>query len=233
MALFHLPLRLNKRISFYKLMGSGKNGTFDKVPDWQQWAILSVGSGATIDMDAPAAHLSKQLYGSFIAGWFRLFGCEQYSILMQAIESHGVWDGKKVFGNLPAKSDYEGPVGILTRATIRLNKLNYFWQNVAPVAQQMGAAKGFLFSAGVGEIPWVKQATFSVWQTKEDMKAFAYGMKAHTEVIQKTRKQNWYSEDMFTRFKILHTSGSIKGENPLRELRMMIYDPDSYREGDE
>lgn len=34
------------------------------------------------------------------------------------------------------------------------------------------------------------------------MKKFAYRMPKHKAVIQKTRKQNWYSEDMFTRFTI-------------------------------
>ncbi|MEX0636129.1 MAG: hypothetical protein WD135_05125, partial [Ferruginibacter sp.] len=48
------------------------------------------------------------------------------------------------------------------------------------------------------------------WDSKAAMKAFAYGMKEHAEVIQKTRKQDWYSEDMFTRFKIKQVLGSIK-----------------------
>ena len=217
MALFHFPLWFNKRISFYKLMGSGKNGTFDKTPDWQQWAILTVQQQDAADIESAFPN-NKILLGGFISSWMKFFGCEQYDILMEAIESHGMWDGQKAFGELPAKSDYEGPVAILTRATIRLNKLRYFWENVAPVANEMRVAKGFLFSAGVGEIPWVKQATFSVWKSKEDMKAFAYGMKVHTEVIKKTRQQNWYSEDMFTRFRIITTSGTLRGANPLRDL---------------
>ncbi len=218
MALFHFPLWFNKRLSFYKLMGSGKNGTFDKSPDWQQWAILTV-QAAELAAGKPGERPSqRQLLGGFINGWLNFFKCESYQLLMEAIESHGYWDGKRSFGELPAKSDYEGAVAILTRATIRLNKLKYFWENVAPVANEMRVAKGFLFSAGVGEVPWIKQATFSVWQCKEDMKAFAYGMKVHTEVIQKTRKQNWYSEDMFTRFRIVNTSGTLRGVNPLGSL---------------
>ncbi len=200
-------------------MGTGKNGTFDKTPDWQQWAILTVQKAAEPGVEfTPVQNSDKKILGSFIAGWLSLFKCETYTIFMEAIESHGFWDGKKAFGELPAKSAYEGPVAILTRATIRLNKLSYFWENVAPVANEMRVAKGFLFSAGVGEIPWIKQATFSVWQSKEDMKAFAYGMKVHTEVIQKTRQQNWYSEDMFTRFRIINTSGTLRSVNPLRDV---------------
>ena len=44
MMLFRLPLWLNKKISFWKLLGTGKSGTFDKHPDWQQWGILGVQS---------------------------------------------------------------------------------------------------------------------------------------------------------------------------------------------
>ena len=201
-------------------MGSGKNGTFDKVPDWQQWAILTV-QRSTFKVqsfenpDNGLNELHQDFLGNFISKWFSFFKCETYTLVMESIESHGLWDGKKVFGGLPAKTDYEGMIAVLTRATIRINKLKYFWQNVAPVANKMNNANGFLFSVGVGEIPWIKQATFSVWHSKEDMKAFAYGMKEHAAVIQKTRKENWYSEDMFTRFKILKTQGSIRGKDPL------------------
>lgn len=209
MALHHFPLWLNSKISFYKLMGSGKNGTFDKQPDWQQWALICVAT------DEIQVQKGESLYGAFIAKWYRLFNCEVFTLYLQPIEGHGTWDGKKVFGNLAPKSAYEGQVAILTRATIRVNKLKYFWENVAPVADQMHTAKGFRFSAGIGEIPWVKQATFSVWDSKDDMIAFAYGMKIHAEVIQKTRKQKWYSEDMFTRFRIMGHSGTLRGKDPL------------------
>lgn len=116
---------------------------------------------------------------------------------------------------MPVKSAYEGPIAILTRATIRLSKLAPFWRNVASVANQMAGAKGFITSVGIGEMPLIKQATFSIWQSKEDMKNFAYQMKEHKEVIVKTRTEKWYSEDMFTRFKIQKSTGTIKGMNPL------------------
>ena len=200
MAIMRLPLSLRKSLSFYKLMGTGKNGTFDKIPDLHQWAIM-------------AAHTEEQnhltienLYGSFVSKWLKVFNCNATIYLLEPIEGHGFWDGKKPFGNLAPKSDYEGKIAVITRATIKLNKLKYFWQNVAPIAAKMVNAEGFIISYGVGEIPWVKQATFSIWESKAAMKNFAYGMKEHAEVIQKTRQQKWYSEDMFTRFKVLTTA---------------------------
>jgi heme-degrading monooxygenase HmoA len=182
-------------------MGTGKNGTFDKMPDFNQWAIMATHPNKTVNIKHSFS--LQELYGNFISRWMKLFGCSYTIHILEPIECHGFWDKKKPFGELPVKSDYEGKIAVLTRATIKLRKLKYFWQNVAPVASKMGNAKGFIKSYGVGEIPWIKQATFSIWETKEDMKNFAYGMKEHTEVIKKTRQEKWYSEDMFTRFRVV------------------------------
>ncbi len=217
MVVHRFAFMFNRKINFYKLLGSGKNGTFDKIPDLQQWGILLVHSSEFIVEPADLVNnlLFKKLYGSFNAKWFQLFSCESFTILLEPIEGHGLWDGKEVFGNFSEKSFYEGPIAILTRATIRLNKLKYFWQHIASVAARMKSAKGYITSVGIGDIPWIKQATFSIWESKETMIAFAYGMKEHTDVIKKTREQQWYSEEMFVRFKILGNTGTIKGIDPL------------------
>ena len=216
MAFFRLPLWLNKKISFYKLMGCGKNGTFDKKPDWQQWGILTVIKPGMALPKLESNGILLQLYGPVIAKWIKLFNCETWTIILEPIEGHGQWDGKKVFGELPLKTEYEGPIAILTRATIRLSRLKNFWKHVDAVASQMAGAKGFICSLGIGEMPWIKQATFSIWQSKADMKDFAYQLKDHAEVIRLTRQEKWYSEDMFVRFTIIGSAGTIKGINPLK-----------------
>jgi heme-degrading monooxygenase HmoA len=215
MALHHIPLWFNKKITFYKLLGCGKNGTFDKNPDWQQWGILTVRNSMDI-INQEELHLS--LFGFFIKQWLQLFKTETWTIFLEPIEGHGKWDGKEPFGQHPKQNSYNGPVAVLTRASIRLSKLNAFWSNVGKVAVQMDGAKGFITSVGIGEMPFIKQATFSIWQSKEDMKAFAYQMREHQEVIKKTKKENWYSEDMFTRFIPLQSFGTIKGCNPLEGI---------------
>ncbi len=206
-------------------MGSGKNGTFDKTPDLQQWAILTVNNPTNAAASTQECgkienkkHNYSSHYGSFITGWWKFFKCETFTMLLQPIEGFGTWDGKKAFGELPRNSDYEGPIAVLTRATIHLNKLGSFWKNVDGVARLMQTAPGFVTSLGIGEVPWIKQATFSVWQSKAGMKDFAYRMKEHATVIRKTHQENWYKEDMFTRFKIINAWGNIKGKNPLSAL---------------
>lgn len=214
MAIFHIPFWFNPKATFYKLLGCGKNGTFDKQPDWQQWGMLSVHPGQLINTNSSI----KDLYGLFINSWLKLFNCEVCTFYLEPIEGHGKWDGKECFGSLPKQFDYDGPIAILTRATIRFSQLSPFWKNVGSVAAQMSTAKGFIASIGIGEIPYIKQATFSIWQSKGHMKAFAYNMKEHAEVIRKTRKENWYSEDMFVRFKPLKITGTIRGANPLEGI---------------
>ncbi|MBX9784889.1 MAG: spheroidene monooxygenase [Chitinophagaceae bacterium] len=218
MAIHSLCLFFKKDIRFYKTLGCGRGGTFSKWPDWQQWGLLAV-KDSILDSGIQTGNtneLIKSIYGSFIAWWFRVFRCETFTILLEPIEGHGTWNGKEAFGKLPPKSDYEGMIAILTRASIRIRKLPRFWKHVGDAANEMAHADGFLFSQGIGEWLWLRQATLSVWQSKEQMKNFAYKMKHHAEVIRKTRQEKWYSEDMFVRFKVLATSGTIKGANMLQ-----------------
>jgi len=188
-------------------MGSGKNGTFDIRPDLLQWAILATVNQPLTDIEA--------LYGKFITKWWKRFECELFTIVLQPTEGHGLWDGKSPFGNLPTQTSEDGLTAVLTRATIRLTKLKAFWQNVQSAAAPLQNADGFIMSVGIGEVPWIKQATFSVWQNKKLMKQYAYGIKQHVQVISKTRKEKWYSEELFVRFKVLQASGTINGINPL------------------
>ncbi len=215
MAVHRLPLSLDKNISFYKLMGCGKNGTFDKHPDWQQWGILAVHATELKNNLAQSTTVNENLYGPFINKWLQFFNCETWTIFLEPLEGHGKWDGELPFGTLAKQTDYNGLIATLTRATIRISKLKAFWNNVAAAANEMAGAKGFITSVGIGEIPYIKQATFSIWESKDAMKAFAYQMHQHTAIIQKTRKENWYSEDMFVRFKPLKTVGTINGKDPL------------------
>ena len=193
-------------------MGSGKNGTFDIMPDVRQWAILAVYNKAL-----PAVVPEELLYGKKITKWWKQCHCEVMTIALQPTEGHGSWDGKECFGALPKSSAYEGMIAVLTRATIKWSKAKSFWKNVSAASVAVQNAPGFITSFGIGEAPWIKQATFSVWQSKEAMKAYAYKMQQHQAVIQKTRKEKWYSEEMFVRFKIIWTSGTVQGINKIKE----------------
>ena len=211
MAIHRIPLSLNKACSFWKLMGCGKSGSFDLQPDWQQWALLAVW---TSEED-----FNRFNESSFIAWWWKKFTKEQWTLLSVPLASHGKWDGIDPFKMDNYEKNYNGPVAVLTRATIRLNKLSQFWANVEPVAEIMAKAPGFICSVGIGEAPFFRQATLSIWRDMESMKAFAYGSAEHAEVIRKTRKLDWYSEELFARFRIIFGRGTNKGIDPIEAIQ--------------
>jgi heme-degrading monooxygenase HmoA len=192
MAFFRLPLMLNRNVKFWKLMGCGKNGTFDVNPDWQQWALMTVWEN-----EADYQNFNES---SFITRWWKKFTDERTDYLCTPYESHGKWDGKEPFGNPKPDRTYTGPIAVLTRATIRLSKAQDFWKNVPKVAGSMDSAEGFITSVGIGEVPFIKQATFSVWKDLESVKKFAYRQREHADVVKQTRTKGWYSEELFARF---------------------------------
>ncbi len=207
MAVFRLPLWLNRNISFWKLLGCGKNGTFDKNPDWQQWGLLCCWKNRE--------DFEKFYANGFIPKWWKIFAKEQWLLLLKPVESHGFWSNKKPFDSGNEKN-FTGKVGVLTRATININKLSRFWENVPNVANTMADAPGFITSVGIGEAPLFMQATFSVWDDLESVKNFAYRSKQHAEVIKLTRKEKWYKEELFARFNILESRGTLNGHDPLK-----------------
>jgi len=209
MALHRLPMRLQKGCTFYKLLGSGKNGTFDMHPDWQQWGVLACWDDR--------ADFDRFYKSSFISSWWRFFNTERWTLLCEPLQSHGKWDSREPFGN-PDIQNYTGPVAVLTRATIRFSRLKNFWANVDAVSKLMNSAPGFITSFGIGERPLYRQATFSVWNNLEDVKAFAYRSKEHTEVIKKTREEGWYSEELFARFRPIESMGTLNNADPLKGL---------------
>ncbi len=203
MAIHRIPLFFNTKCSFWKLMGCGRNGTFDLNPDWRQWALLAVWDSKE-DFDR----------SSFIQSWWDTFTYEKWTIFMEPLTSHGKWDNKEPFSGAIHSNSFNEPIGVLTRATIRLSK----WSNVEPVAKLMETSPGYITSVGIGEAPVFRQATFSIWENMESMKTFAYGSKEHSEVIRKTRQENWYSEELFARFRIVFSEGSLNGRDPLEAL---------------
>ncbi|RFS17932.1 DUF3291 domain-containing protein [Emticicia sp. C21] len=206
MALFRLPLWLTQGITFWKLLGCGKNGSFDIQPDLTQWGLLAVWE--------KEEDFNRFQQNSFLQKWWKVFTKNQWTVVCQAYESHGKWDGKNPFHTHVTDKNYQGKIAVLTRASIRLSKLKGFWSNVPQVASNLQQAKGFITSIGIGEMPFIRQATFSIWESLDDVKQFAYRQREHADVIKRTRKEDWYSEELFARFIPIRIEGNLN-EKPI------------------
>jgi hypothetical protein len=202
MAIFHVPLFLTKKIAFYKLMGTGKNGSFDIWPDFRQWSVMLFYDKSHFTGDA-GQPIADKLLGKFILGWLKLFKASVRYFHLEPYAGHGSWDKQTFISQRKPSEEPIGRIAVLTRATIRLSRLIAFWKAVPSTSFQLDQHPGFVFSIGVGEVPLTKQATFSIWESEAHMKSYAYKMRAHQDVIKRTRDERWYSEEMFLRFRLL------------------------------
>ena len=136
---------------------------------------------------------------------------------------HGAWAGADPFaGARPTDAPVDGPWAILTRASIRPRHAPAFLRAAGPVAAQLAGRPGLIAAIGLGEAPFLFQATFSLWASLPDAQAFAYHEPQHAEAIRRTRAEGWYSEELFARFRPIASYGSWDGVDPLaRYLRAM------------
>lgn len=208
-----------KGLQFGKMMGVGKGRGFSMKPDFGRYMLLSCW-----ETEEAARHFQQNssLYTA-ISERSR----EVFTVKLLPVVSKGYWGGQNPFmpdiGGMPAA--YNGPVVALTRATVRWQKLPHFWRHVPAVSRATSSARGLLAQTGMGEMPFIQQATFSIWQDEASLKSFAYQMQDHQTVIKKTRSQHWYGEELFARFIPQETAGSWNGENPLAGSLQTVREP--------
>jgi len=196
---------------FSKMLGCGKYG-FSILPDWLQYAFLA---------HWPSQNEAQAFFDSPVFEQYRAVSLESFTLQMQPVKVRGTWEGLNPFVGVGSeKSDdltlkANQPVVVLTRAKIRTNSLIPFWRNVPKTHQAMKQSKGLLLALGVGELPLVQQATVSIWDNVEAVKAFAYQQHYHKEVVKMTRRDNWYKEDLFARFLPVAVAGTWKGQELL------------------
>ena len=204
-----LPGQLAKvpGMAFFKLMGSGQGLVFSLWPDWSRYVLLATWTSE----EAATAFFSA----SPLAHAFRLKARETWTVRMYPIKTHGLWSGQNPFHVADSPVAHNGPVVVLTRASIRTRALWDFWRNAPGAAEGLTRAKGLIFSSGVGELPFVRQATLSAWENLAVMRDFAYGGDNHQAAMRRKVDQGWYTEELFTRFVPVHSEGTYYGIDPL------------------
>jgi hypothetical protein len=85
---------------------------------------------------------------------------------------------------------------------------------VPAVTRSLDATPGVRVSLSVGEAPIGLQGTFSVWDSPEELRAFAR-TGAHRDAIAQTTEVGWYAEELFARFAVEASAGTLDGRDPL------------------
>ncbi|GAB3248851.1 hypothetical protein GCM10027347_05540 [Larkinella harenae] len=189
-------------LRFQKMMGCGKN--FGLMPDFSAYVFLGVWS----DEQAARHFFESERWQSVRHG-----AIETGTLYLRPIRSHGAWDGQNPFESPPGPRTADGPVAVLTRATIRLASLPDFWRHVPQARERLNAhGNELLLALGVGEKPLMQQCTVSVWADEKSIEQFAYRQSGHKEVVRRTRERRWYSEELFARFAVVAHEGVFLGK---------------------
>lgn len=198
----HAALSKLRGQTFYKLMGSGRGAGFNPLPDLSVYALVQVWENEKIAVEA--------LHNSAILQQYREKS-DIWTIYMKNIVAKGLWSGTNPFVASPDIDPDNPRLAVITRATIKWSKLVKFWRYVPHSQGQLLENPGLLFTKGIGEIPVIQMATFSLWRSKEDLNHFAYQSSPHVGAIQRTRSLQWYSEELFARFQPYRHEGVWEG----------------------
>jgi hypothetical protein len=198
MALNRRAVRNFPGVTFAKLLGCGTGERFTPSDaDPLRWGMLVV-----IDEE----HVDAFDKSSVVTNW-RKNSRSEFRALLSPISSHGQWSKKEPFSVSTKASD--GAIVAITRARISLLGNFRFWKAVPPVTTSLHNSPGLISAIGIGEAPIGLQGTFSLWESGQALRNFAYKGEAHTQVIADTKKYQWYSEELFARFAVLELRGSL------------------------
>jgi len=198
-------------LRFFQLLGSGAANGFGFLPNLDRYGFLGVWDSAEA---ATAFFEAHALWADY-----QRRSRETWTAELAPLRSHGLWNGLNPFDypttTLGDAPEADGPVAVLTRASIRLRRAVRFWGFVEPTSRALAEAPGVRLAIGLGELPLVRQATFSIWESAAAMQQYAYRDARHREVIQLTRREGWYGEELFARFRVLSSRGTVDGRVPL------------------
>ena len=199
-------LKKIKQISFFKLFGSGIGEGFTPYPNTSVYAILSVWNNLG---EAENNIEEREIYENY-----RTHSIENWTVFLSPISSKGYWDKTNPFK--PNKNEFKKKdhmLAALTRATIKPKIMLKFWSKVPAISKVIGNDKNVLFKMGLGEIPWFHQVTFSIWPNAETMSNFARKDGPHAKAIKSVREGNWFSEELYARFKVEKAIGKWCGKS--------------------
>ena len=199
MAIDRTLLRRSNGVTFAKMLGCGKGETFTPSDaDPIRWGCLVV---------IPESQLAQLDSSSTITKW-RSKSISEFRVVLDPIAATGMWSKQKPF-EPSAPANFDGQVVAITRARIKTRQTMIFFKSVPPVTASLHSSPGLISTIGIGEAPIGLQGTFSLWESMQAIKDFAYKGAAHQKAIAQTVEFDWYAEELFARFAVREIRGTI------------------------
>jgi spheroidene monooxygenase len=203
MGLARLGLSRVRDIGMWKLCGSGTGEGFTPLPNTAVYAILATWP----DHDTAR----RAFHGAEVFRRYKAKAEESLTLYLSTTQSRGTWAGAEPF---EISAEASGPIAALTRATIKPRIAARFWGHVPGISKVIGADPNVMFKIGIGEVPMLHQVTFSIWPDAASMAAFARHDGPHASAIKAVRAEEWFSEELYARFRIDAVEGRWGGATP-------------------
>jgi hypothetical protein len=140
-----------------------------------------------------------------------------WHVRLEPLRVSGSWAGMP---GLPAQAlpvDDEEPVAVLTLGRLRLLRTGPFRRSAAPAEASAIASPALVAGTGLARPPRLV-ATFSLWRSAAEMRAYAYGQgEAHVAAMSAHRAKPFHHESAFVRFRPYAAHGTWDGREPLAE----------------
>jgi hypothetical protein len=189
-------------LQFFKVLGSGFEGGFSTKPSFHKQGLFCVFNSEE--------HAKQFRMHSILVQSYLKHSREFFAVTLNAFSTRGSWANTQL--DITAKAPVSGPIASLTRASIKPLKANAFWKNAQPAEVSINQSEGVILSAGLGEAPYLRQATFTIWEDETALNAYAQ-QGAHLAAIKAAYGQHYFSESMFTRFTPSEMEGTWRGKH--------------------
>jgi len=189
-------------VQFSKVLGSGYEGGFDLRPS-------SSRQGVFILFESPQTAQDFIAHSELVRA-YQNRSDEFCCVMLKTWSCRGTWDGVGL--QLTTSAPEKGPVAALTRASIKFSKAHSFWRHAPPSQSALELVEGCQLAVGLGEAPFFRQATFTIWDGVNEMNAYAR-TGSHLKAIQAAHQHGYFSESMFARFVPLKVQGRWLGKH--------------------
>jgi spheroidene monooxygenase len=189
-------------LQFFKVLGSGFEGGFSTKPSLHKQGLFCV-------FDSEQHAKQFRAHSNLVQAYMN-HSREFFAVTLNAFSTRGSWANTQL--DITAKAPVSGPIASLTRASIKPLKANAFWKKAQPAEVSINQSAGVILSAGLGEAPYLRQATFTIWKDETALNTYAQ-QGAHLAAIKAAYGQQYFSESMFTRFTPSDMEGAWRGKH--------------------
>jgi hypothetical protein len=189
-------------LQFFKVLGSGFEGGFSTKPSLHKQGLFCV-------FDSEHHAMQFRAHSKLVQAYMN-HSREFFAVSLNAYSTRGSWANTQL--DITAKAPVSGPIASLTRASIKPLKANAFWKKAQPAEVSINQSEGVILSAGLGEAPYLRQATFTIWEDETALNTYAQ-QGAHLAAIKAAYGQQYFSESMFTRFTPSDMEGTWRGKH--------------------